>query len=102
MNYYSALKQSESKDDYSDLTANTITTLSLGYFSYKLYNIPNSAEKIIATTYSISMLSLVHFLSKVTYEVVNDGLGYITDLFFPTEEIYEDNNVNFESYSQEL
>ena len=45
LNYYSTLKQSENNDDYSDLAANTLTTLSLGYFSHKLYHIPNSAEK---------------------------------------------------------
>jgi hypothetical protein len=101
LNYYSTLKQSESNDDYSDLTANALTTLSLGYFSHKLYNLPNSAEKIIATAYSVSMLSLIHFLSKVTYEAVNDGVGYIND-FFPTEGISEDNNINFEPHGQEL
>ena len=41
------------------------------------------------------MLSLVHFLSKATYKAVNDGIGYVTDLFFPTEGVHEDNNVNF-------
>lgn len=102
LNYYSTLKHSENNDDYSDLTANTLTTLSLSYFSYKLHNLPNSAEKIIAAAQSVSMLSLVHFLSKVTHEAVNDGIEYITDLIFPTEVMHEDNNVNFESHGQEL
>ena len=102
LNYYSTLKHSEKNDDYSYLTANTLTTLSLGYFSYKLHNLPNSAEKIIATAQSVSMLSLIHFSSKVAHEAVNDGIGYITDLIFPTEGISQDNNINFELHAQEL
>ena len=41
-------------------------------------------------------------MSKAAYKVVNDGLGYVTNFFFPTEEVHEDNNVNFELHAQEL
>ena len=102
LNYYSGLKQSENKDDYSGMTANTLTTISLGYFTYKFYNLSNSAEKIIATAYSVSVLSLVHFLSKITYEAVNNGLEYLTNLIFAIEALYEDSNISFASYGQEL
>lgn len=102
LNYYNSLKQEENKSDYDDLTANTLTSVGLIYYLNKLSNIPTPAEKIIASASYISVLSLIHFLSKVAHNVITDGIEYIGDFIYPIEEAYEDNNANFGQHDQEL